>query len=344
MNHPLEKEKATAMRAVIAASKLCIKVRAAFDEESTMVKRDRSPVTIADYGSQAVICKILRETFPYDPIVAEENSQELSKPENGEILGQVVRRVHDFFPKASSKEICSWIDWGCQEPSQRFWTLDPIDGTKGFLRGDQYAIALALIEEGEVRLGVLGCPNLQIATNPDRKGQGALLTALKNQGAVQTDLEGKGQAPISVSGISCPAEARLTESFESAHSDHLSHERIARRLNIGTPPLRMDSQAKYAVLARGEASIYLRLPSPDTPDYRERIWDHAAGSLVIEEAGGKVTDALGRTLDFSQGRRLEKNQGIIATNGRLHNTVLEAVNVELGAEMQDKGTRRKDQG
>jgi 3'(2'), 5'-bisphosphate nucleotidase len=55
----------------------------------------------------------------------------------------------------------------------RYWTLDPIDGTKGFLRGDQYAIALALVEHGEVVLGVLGCPNLP---NPDGS-RGAIFAA-----------------------------------------------------------------------------------------------------------------------------------------------------------------------
>lgn len=329
MNPGFEKEMDIAMRAVIAASTLCIKVRASLIENSTMVKGDRSPVTIADYGSQAIICRILRETFPHDPVVAEEDSQELTKPEHGEILRGVVRHVHDSFPEASSKQICSWIDWGRQQTAQRFWTLDPIDGTKGFLRGDQYAIALALIEGGEVRLGILGCPNLHFATDLPGKGRGSLFVALRGQGTVQTDLEARNQIPLSVSPIAAPAEARLTESFESAHSDHASHQDIARRLNIRTPPLQMDSQAKYALLARGEASIYLRLPSPETPDYRERIWDHAAGSIVVEEAGGRVTDAFGRSLDFSEGRRLEKNQGIVATNGLLHDAVLRAIEVEL---------------
>jgi 3'(2'), 5'-bisphosphate nucleotidase len=87
----------------------------------------------------------------------------------------------------------------------------------------------------------------------------------------------------------------------------------------------MDSQAKYAILARGEASIYVRIPSPQTPDYREKIWDHGAGSILVEEAGGKVTDARGRALDFTCGKRLENNYGIIATNGWLHRDVVNAL-------------------
>jgi len=325
MNPSLQKERTTAIQAVTAASRLCMAVRATLAEDSTMVKRDKSPVTIADFGSQAVICKMLRESFPHDPIVAEEDSQELSKPENRDILRHVVQHVQGFFPEAVPNGIRSWIDWGRQEPSQRFWTLDPIDGTKGFLRGDQYAIALALVEEGQVHLGVLGCPNL-----PAGEKRGGLFTALRGQGALQSDLEGNHQRPLTVSTTASPADARLTESFESAHSDHATHDRIARRLSMTIPSLRMDSQAKYAILARGEASIYLRLPSPDTPEYRERIWDHAAGTILIEEAGGRATDAFGTPLDFSRGRRLEGNQGIVTTNGLLHEAVLEAVELEIG--------------
>jgi 3'(2'), 5'-bisphosphate nucleotidase len=59
--------------------------------------------------------------------------------------------------------------------------------------------------------------------------------------------------------------------------------------------------------------------------YVEKIWDHAAGFILVEEAGGKVTDINGNPLDFSQGKTLVKNKGIIATNGKLHEVVLEAV-------------------
>ena len=84
----------------------------------------------------------------------------------------------------------------------------------------------------------------------------------------------------------------------------------------------MDSQAKYAVLAAGDGDVLLRLISPSRPDYREKIWDQAAGSIVIEEAGGRITDLDGKPLDFSHGRTLAKNRGILATNGHLHDAVL----------------------
>ena len=87
----------------------------------------------------------------------------------------------------------------------------------------------------------------------------------------------------------------------------------------------MDSQAKYAVLAAGEGDVLLRLISPSRPDYREKIWDQAAGSIVVTEAGGRITDLDGRSLDFSHGRTLAKNRGILATNGRLHDAILDGL-------------------
>ena len=76
----------------------------------------------------------------------------------------------DFIPeKNTSDEILRLIDRGTHEPEkamEKFWTLDPIDGTRGFLAGRQYAIALALIADGEVVLGVLGCPELAFGRNP----------------------------------------------------------------------------------------------------------------------------------------------------------------------------------
>jgi len=87
----------------------------------------------------------------------------------------------------------------------------------------------------------------------------------------------------------------------------------------------MDSQAKYAAVAWGRAELYLRAPHPRTPDYREHIWDHAAGWLVVTEAGGRVTDVYGAPLDWTQGWRLANNIGVLASNGQLHDAALAAL-------------------
>ena len=98
---------------------------------------------------------------------------------------------------------------------------------------------------------------------------------------------------------------------------------IGGTLGLQAEPVRLDSQAKYATVADGGAEIYLRLPVD--ANYQEKIWDHAAGSLVVTEAGGTVTDTQGQTLDFSLGRTLSANSGVVVTNGTLHEQVLAAV-------------------
>ncbi len=98
-------------------------------------------------------------------------------------------------------------------------------------------------------------------------------------------------------------------------------------LGIRSEPYRIDSQCKYAAVARNDASIYLRLPT--RKDYQEKIWDHAAGKLVVECAGGKVTDVDGKPLDFGRGRTLADNRGVVATCGAIHDEVIAAVGTVL---------------
>jgi 3'(2'), 5'-bisphosphate nucleotidase len=126
-----------------------------------------------------------------------------------------------------------------------------------------------------------------------------------------------------VGDLTRAAEARFCESVESEHSDQGESARVAELLGIRREPYRIDSQCKYAAVARDDASIYLRLPT--RADYREKIWDHAAGSLLVEAAGGVVTDVEGRPLDFTRGRTLEGNRGVVATGGSIHDEVLDAV-------------------
>jgi 3'(2'), 5'-bisphosphate nucleotidase len=318
-------EAVTAIRAMIMASAFCQKLGKDLVGRKSLLKSDRSPVTIADYGSQAIICKFIKETFPRDTIVAEEDSKELRKPVHSKALEQVTYYMNEFIPDSSPEAVCSWIDFSSQVVTDRFWALDPIDGTKGFLRGDQYAIALALIENGQTELGILACPNLYVNKDHPHGKKGCLFLALRGKGSVQMDIDGGQRQALSVSKVKDPSEAIITESVEPDHADHLFHQRLAQKLKISKPPLQMDSQAKYGIVARGEATIYLRVPSPSEPGYKEKVWDHAAGSIIAEEAGGRVTDVFGHPLDFSCGIRMEKNYGVVVTNGILHNIILKVL-------------------
>ncbi len=317
----------TAIDAVIKAMQLCEQVQVEMVPTDAIQKTDRSPVTVADFGSQALICQAIGDAFPDDVIVAEESAQALK--ENVALLERVTGYVNRFCRDTphSTASVCEWIDLGSGEVGPNFWTLDPIDGTKGFLRRDQYAIALAYIVDGTVQLGVLGCPNLPYRLNDGSAEHGCLFVAIRGEGTRLYTKTGDFIEPVHVSETT----HRFAESVESTHGDSDAHSRIANALGITESPVRMDSQAKYGIVSRGEASLYIRLPNPDYPDYRECIWDHAAGLIVVEEAGGTVTDANGSPLNFLTGKRMHENRGIIATNGKLHQQVLMAVSRQQSA-------------
>lgn len=294
-----------------------------------VIKGDRSPVTIADLAVQAAIALRLREGGATAPLMAEEDTAPFSAPNGDEVEQKALLLTRTAFPdlgRAALRSALSAQGW-TGEGRERGWVLDPIDGTKGFLRGDQYAIALALLDQGRVALGIVGCPNL-----PQRPGDpegpiGCLFVAERGAGALQLPLDAGDPVRIRVDDVVDPAAGSFCESVESSHSSHGATARVAARLGITAPPYRVDGQTKYAIVARGEASVYLRLPT--RADYREKLWDHAAGSLLVEEAGGRVSHVDGTALDFCAGRTLPNPSGIVVTNGAIHDSVLAALGEEL---------------
>ncbi|KAG8797087.1 hypothetical protein FRC16_009235 [Serendipita sp. 398] len=253
-------EKRVAISAVVRACSLTSQVFQKLVKNETLTKNDKSPVTVADFSAQAVVNAILEKSFPHDPIVGEEDSADLRSPsaedlrkhltslandalhlpvreDEGSLLEDASWGIGPSSPTRSTDELLSIIDRGnyAGGSTGRMWALDPIDGTKGFLRGGQYA-----------------------------------------------------------------------------------------HLGITSAPLRMDSQAKYACLARGEGGLYFRMPVKGS-GYKEKIWDHASGTLLVEEAGAIVSDSRGQPLNFGLGRTLGENYGVVASFKGIHSQVIEAV-------------------
>ena len=319
--------------------------------KGTLSKDDKSPVTVGDFGAQALIIHAIRKNFPTDEIVGEEEASSLR--EEQALTDEIWQFVKDTWleDKASEEtlggpikdklQMLQSIDEGKSPggPSGRIWALDPIDGTKGFLRGGQYAVCLALIEDGDVKVGVLGCPNLPVDNSAplsadigNGEGRGVLFSAVLGSGSTSRAL-GRGaleySQPIHMKEVADITHATFCESVEAGHSSHDDQAAIAKKLGITNESVRMDSQAKYGSIARGAGDLYLRLPV--RTDYQEKIWDHAAGVLVVREAGGIVTDSEGKRLDFSKGRTLSENKGVVAAPEAVHELVLSAVKSVLVA-------------
>ncbi|KAK6932504.1 Inositol monophosphatase-like [Dillenia turbinata] len=365
------KELDVAVRAVQMACSLCQRVQESIISKTSDVvqsKEDNSPVTVADWSVQATVSWLLSESFGSEnvSIVAEEDVQTLTKADSAGLLEAIVRTVNRCLVEAprfglkgpetglrtldvlKSISRCNSIGG----PSGRFWVLDPVDGTLGFVRGDQYAVALALIEDGEVVLGVLGCPNYPLKkewlsyqhryyrivsklTSPTSESwdKGFVAYARKGSGEAWTQpllkddqvfVWPNSAMPIKVSSIDNPALATFCEPVEKANSSHSFTAGLVHGIGLRNQPLRVYSMVKYAAIARGDAEVFMKFARAG---YKEKIWDHAAGVVIIQEAGGVVTDAGGCLLDFSKGIYLEGlDRGIIACSGAdLHDKIIKAV-------------------
>nr|CAD1842069.1 unnamed protein product [Ananas comosus var. bracteatus] len=269
-----DKEIAAAKKAASLSARLCQKVQKALVQSDVQSKSDKSPVTIADYGSQALVSLFLNlelssESFS---LVAEEDSGDLRKDGAQETLKRITDLINEtlsadgsYTIQLSEEGVLAAIDSGKSEggPSGRHWVLDPLMELKGeFLRGDQYAIALALLDEGKVVLGVLACPNLPLTSICNLDGQssegqiGCLFSAVIGCGTEMQSLDGSPPTKIQVSSIENPAEAAFFESFEAAHSMHDLSSSIAEKLGVHAPQLELTVRQNMVLLPE-EMVLYI---------------------------------------------------------------------------------------
>jgi len=360
-----EKENEIALDAVRIASTICDKVQGQLMrmDEKSITKGDKSLVTLADYASQAVIAWRIGQDEPDMKFLGEEDADALvNGGEDGkEVLGKITVLVNEairaFYPDAkelSDDDVIALIDKGKGEggPVGRHWILDPVDGTLGFVRGDQYAIALALMDEGELVLGAMGCPNMpksgdvlefndaysygfsprtvskMLAGGSSAKTdwyKGCVFTAVRGNGCwmwpTSPDVK-VNPTKVHVSSAFDPKKARFCEPVMKANSSQGFTASVADNLGIESKPLRIYSQVKYGSVARADADVFMKFPKAE---YREKVWDHAGGVILVEEAGGVVSDAGGAPLDFSKGRYLELDRGIVAASSALHEKLMQAI-------------------
>ncbi len=200
-----------AVAAVVAASAMCAGAQGRLVAGDTLTKGDESPVTVADFAAQAVVVEALTAQLGTIELVGEEDPADLASDDQATLRDGVVTLVGGQLGRdVAAGQVLDWIGVGGSDGrSDRYWTLDPIDGTKGFLRGDQYAIALALIEDGDVVLGVLGCPNLP---NPD--GSTGSVFVASDDGCVA--YAGAATQPVRVR-VAEPASLTKQNTFTNTH-------------------------------------------------------------------------------------------------------------------------------
>jgi len=217
-----------------------------FDVE---LKDDRSPLTAADLAAQNVIAAGLAKIEPPWPVISEEASQ---------------------------------LPWEQRREWSRYWLVDPLDGTREFVkRNGEFTVNIALIENGKAILGVVLAPVTQ-----------ELFAAARGHGAWWQVQEGAQWERISTRELANPPVAAGSRS----HSG--SSEATLRRLLGDEYQLHaLGSSLKFCLIARGAADVYLRCgPTSE--------WDTAAAQCVLEEAGGAVLDLHGKPLHYNRGESL----------------------------------------
>ncbi|RDH35620.1 and other transporter-domain-containing protein [Aspergillus welwitschiae] len=354
---PFARELQVACLAVQRASIVTKTMLAEADKGSTD-KADASPVTIADFASQAILISAIRHNFPSDKFVGEESASALrNDPALADRVWQLVSttQLHDTESEeivaapSSLEEMLSIIDLGGNGEGAghtRTWILDPIDGTASFIQGRQYAVSVALVDKGEQKVGVVGYPNLHFHSTVvhedtvDRDGYGIMLSAIRGQGTYKRQMSKERLQPaVKVYNVLARTDTgqpdlAFAESMESPYIDQRLHQVVRERLGVTRPVTDLWSmQAKYAALVVGGCNVMVRIPR--SPEYRAYAWDHAGGMLVYEESGGMITDLDGQPFNYGRGRTLADNLGLVATFPDIHSTV-------LGLAREIRGRREED--
>jgi 3'(2'), 5'-bisphosphate nucleotidase len=310
--------------AVAEASHVCRELRRRDDDPARMTKSDDSPVTVADFAAQAVALQRLSNALESPWVVAEENTDALRQ--HAALRQKVVEAARIVWTDATEDDVLGAIDLGRTEPPAEgpWWALDPIDGTKGFVRGGQFAVCLGRIAAGRPDYAAMGCPHLSTdpsvpATDVDLRG--ALYVTDGKTATVQAIEAGASAVPVT------PIEtardpAILVRSYESGHSNIGDLHAVMQRADLPFEEVAVDSQVKYALVAVGRADVYLRKPRDGRKD---AVWDHAAGVSLVTSLGRIATDIQGKALDWTAGSTLANNTGILCAPPAIHDRLVRAV-------------------
>ncbi|XP_006347151.1 putative PAP-specific phosphatase, mitochondrial isoform X2 [Solanum tuberosum] len=308
-----------AVDVVERACRLCVDVKKSlFSSDGRILeKNDQTPVTIADFGVQALVSLEMNRLFPSIPLVAEEDSAFLR---SNNLVGSVVDVVKDkatLGDEVTEDNILKAVDRGgkdayvfAPEPAT-YWILDPIDGTRGFVKGSEalYVVGLALVVEGKIVLGVMGCPNWHedcsdnsiIGVQENQSSRSGIImvshvgcgTWTKRLSDILTNESPHTWTRCSVDSCQMVQGARVTipesQTWKSLPLSGLFDAKKDSE-NIGEGNILLlsaccGSLCKYLMVASGRASVYIQGKKATSII---KVWDHAVGIICVHEAGGKA--------------------------------------------------------
>lgn len=192
--------------------------------------------------------------------------------------------------------------------NDRVWIIDPIDGTSGFIKKDgDFAVQIGLAVEGEAVVGIVYLPARDV-----------LYFASKGNGSFRS-VNNCEPEELKVSEKTALAEMDIAVS-----RDHRSPKmsRIIKDLGLRSEVGRGSVGVKIGLIAEQTCDLYIHL------SHRTKFWDTCAPQVILEEAGGKMTDLFGNTFRYDRDDVLNLN-GIVATNGVAHGSILDDLGVIL---------------
>lgn len=230
------------------------------------------PVTEADHASDRAIQAALREHFPDDQILSEEREAPA-------------------------------IDWG-----GRVWVIDPLDGTKYFVREmNDFGVAIGLCVGGRPVLGVVYLPFLD-----------ELYAAEHGKGAYR-ELEGRAES-IHVTNTERSRDARFVVRYDLG--EQKPYDAVVSRAlqTLGSPSTITAGSTvrRLMLIAAGEADAFI------SPSLHTMKWDTCGAEAILREAGGNITDYDGKALDYAQPSP-SWTRSYVASNGRLHAMILRSI-------------------
>ncbi len=290
------------------ATNLAVAARRDLPAEAIVRKSDGSVVTAVDVALQVYVLNRLREVFGEVPTIAEEDLDSLRGKPAAEAH---CRALLDGWGFGAGRNAEAEIDWalgcgGLATPTRGLewvWVLDPIDGTQGFVDGDHWCPCLALLHRGEVVFAANGHPTVR---------GGALLTAMKGEGAWWHPLEGGDftRAEVSQEPLAPTDAVRVVAPARANAMQRRARTEVGLATGHPCELVHSDSQAKYAHVIAGEADVAYSRRGGGPGKY---VWDHAGAVLLAREAGAWVGDTDGSDIDLSLGRRLGGNRAVICT-------------------------------
>jgi 3'-phosphoadenosine 5'-phosphosulfate (PAPS) 3'-phosphatase len=257
-------------------------------------------VTVVDLLHQTQVQQLLRREFPGDALLCEEprNLQERHAVEAAElsrtICGLEVDATFDELPTAG----------------ERVWVLDPIDGTKGFLGGRYFALALACFVAGVPRFALMAVPggNPEHPLGIDR----SIAFAIAGGGAwISPVVEGREPEWRSLAAPQPARSGPLRVAVSLAHGGPLA---ARLRATSGVEVVELDSQAKYLAVAAGDIDAYLRAARDDGRS--DLLWDHLPGGLVAREAGCAVRHFDGSPVVYEPREAIAFRGGVVCWRER----------------------------